>query len=141
MTPGSRARTAAFRSGARDDAYPTMKLDKGAQVTVVGLKFAWLKILPPEGSFAYVPKVYIERRGNGSVGRATRETIAKDDFIARLRRELKEAAADKRPVAIGAARHSMGGQSIPRDGTAITVDPGACEPDTAAPPAAVRAWG
>ncbi len=54
------------------------------------------------------------------------------DFIARLRQELKEAAAAKRPVAIGAARHSMGGQSIPRDGTAVTLEPGRCEPDTPA---------
>ncbi|MGH6815385.1 MAG: FAD-binding protein [Hyphomicrobiaceae bacterium] len=42
------------------------------------------------------------------------------DLIARLRAELKAAAAAKRPVAVGAARHSMGGQSLPRDGTAIT---------------------
>ncbi len=65
------------RSAAREDAYPVMKLDKGAQLKVVGLKFKWLKILPPDGSFAYVPKAYIERRGTGNVGRATREIIAK----------------------------------------------------------------
>jgi uncharacterized protein YgiM (DUF1202 family) len=65
------------RSGPRDDAYQTTKLDKGTEVTVIGIKFDWLKILPPPGSFAYVPKVYIERHGDGSVGRATREIIAK----------------------------------------------------------------
>jgi uncharacterized protein YgiM (DUF1202 family) len=65
------------RSGPRDDAYQTMKLDKGTEVTVIGIKFDWLKILPPSGSFAYVPKVYIERHGDGSVGRATRDIIAK----------------------------------------------------------------
>src|SRR5690349_16497519 len=65
------------RSAAREDAYPVMKLDKGAQLKVVGLKYKWLKILPPDGSFAYVPKAYIERRGTGNVGRATREIIAK----------------------------------------------------------------
>ena len=65
------------RSGSREDAYPTMKLDKGAKVTVVGMKFNSLKLLPPEGSFAYVPQVYIERRGDGSVGRANREIVAK----------------------------------------------------------------
>jgi SH3-like domain-containing protein len=65
------------RSGPRDDAYQTMKLDKGTEVTVIGIKFDWLKILPPPGSFAYVPKVYVERHGDGSVGRATREIIAK----------------------------------------------------------------
>ncbi|MGJ5023854.1 FAD-binding oxidoreductase [Bradyrhizobium oligotrophicum] len=57
---------------------------------------------------------------------------ATDDLIARLRAELKEAAAAKRPVTAAVARHSMGGQSLPRDGTAITLDGGAIELDTAA---------
>jgi SH3-like domain-containing protein len=65
------------RSGPREDAYETMKLDKGTEVTVIGIKFDWLKIVPPAGSFAYVPKVYVERHGDGSVGRATREITAR----------------------------------------------------------------
>ena len=62
-------------------------------------------------------------------------TISKpgtDDLIARIRAELKEAAAAKRPVAVSVARHSMGGQSLPRDGTAISLDGGPLEMDTAA---------
>lgn len=55
-----------------------------------------------------------------------------DDFIANLRDELKAAAAAGRPVAVGAARHSMGGQSLPRDGVAMTLDGHALQPDTAA---------
>jgi len=55
-----------------------------------------------------------------------------DDVIARIRAELKEAAAEKRPVAASVARHSMGGQSLPRDGTAISLDGGPLEMDTAA---------
>jgi len=55
----------------------------------------------------------------------------RDQLVAALRAELKEAAAAKRPVAVGAARHSMGGQSLPRDGTAITLEGGHIEPDTA----------
>jgi hypothetical protein len=46
-------------------------------------------------------------------------TISKpplDDLIERIRAELKEAAAAKRAVAASVARHSMGGQSLPRDG-------------------------
>lgn len=43
-------------------------------------------------------------------------------LVAALRTELKEAKAAGRPVSIGAARHSMGGQAIPRDGHAITYD-------------------
>jgi FAD/FMN-containing dehydrogenase len=49
-------------------------------------------------------------------------------FIEHLRLELKEAAAAKRPVALGAARHSMGGQSLPRDGLAITLTQSLCIP-------------
>lgn len=45
-----------------------------------------------------------------------------DALVAALRAELKEAEAAGRPVNIGAARHSMGGQAIPRDGHAITFD-------------------
>ncbi len=43
-------------------------------------------------------------------------------LIAALRAELKAAEAEGRPVCIGAARHTMGGQAIPRDGHAITFD-------------------
>ena len=62
-------------------------------------------------------------------------TISKptlNDLIARIRDELKEAAVSKRPVAASVARHSMGGQSLPRDGTAITLEGGPLEMDTAA---------
>lgn len=41
-------------------------------------------------------------------------------LVAALRAELKAAAAEGRAVNIGAARHSMGAQAIPRDGHAIT---------------------
>ncbi|WP_137109637.1 FAD-binding protein [Rhodobacter sp. SY28-1] len=45
-----------------------------------------------------------------------------DALVAALRAELKEAEAAGRPVNLAAARHSMGGQAIPRDGHAITFD-------------------
>src|SRR5579862_1996100 len=60
--------TAFIRSAPSDTSYPTLKLDKGAEVTVVGERFNWLKIVPPEGSFCYVAKAYVNRAGNGSVG-------------------------------------------------------------------------
>jgi FAD/FMN-containing dehydrogenase len=53
------------------------------------------------------------------------------EVIARLRKELKDAAALKRPVCVSAARHSMGGQSLPRDGNAVTLDLNICEPNRA----------
>lgn len=54
-----------------DRFYPTMLLDKGSKVTVVGAKSDWLKIVPPEGSFSYVNKAFVERFGSGKQGRAT----------------------------------------------------------------------
>jgi len=52
-------------------------------------------------------------------------------FIAGLRQELKAAATAGRPVIVGGARHSMGGQSLPRHGTAVTFDTGWRRPDPA----------
>jgi uncharacterized protein YgiM (DUF1202 family) len=63
------------RCGPGDNYYPTMKLDKGAPVKVVGAKFDWLKIVPPDGSFCYVAKVYVDRHGDGKVGRVARDSI------------------------------------------------------------------
>lgn len=57
------------RAGASDVDYPVMKLDSGAQVTVVGERFGWLKIMPPDGSFCYVAKAYVEKHGDGTQGR------------------------------------------------------------------------
>ncbi len=49
-------------------------------------------------------------------------------LLAALRAELSAAKAAGRAVNLGAARHSMGGQAIPRDGHAITFDNGLVEP-------------
>jgi FAD/FMN-containing dehydrogenase len=48
--------------------------------------------------------------------------VTGEAWLAALRAELKAAAAAGRPVAVGAARHSMGGQALPRDGVAMTFD-------------------
>tara|TARA_R110002049_G_scaffold307712_2_gene509061 strand:+ start:35693 stop:37180 length:1488 start_codon:yes stop_codon:yes gene_type:complete len=55
-----------------------------------------------------------------------------DTMIAALRAEIRQARAQGRPVNVGAARHSMGGQAIPRDGHAITFDNALVEPDSTA---------
>ena len=57
------------RSGPSDNYYPTTKLEKGTQVKVVGIKYQWLKIEPPEGSFSYVGKAFVDRHGDGKAGR------------------------------------------------------------------------
>lgn len=43
-------------------------------------------------------------------------------LLTALRAELRAAEAADRPVNLAAARHTMGGQAIPRDGHAITLD-------------------
>ena len=55
---------------------------------------------------------------------------ADDTLVAAIRAEMKEAANAGRPVNIGAARHSMGGQAIPRNGHALTFDNGQIEADS-----------
>ena len=54
-----------------------------------------------------------------------------DALVEAFRAELAAARSEGRCVNVGAARHSMGGQAIPRDGHAITVDDAWLEPDTA----------
>lgn len=48
--------------------------------------------------------------------------VTGDAWLDALRAELRKAAADKRPVSVGAARHSMGGQALIRDGVAMTLN-------------------
>jgi hypothetical protein len=62
--------------------------------------------------------------------------IIKDDpseaGLANLRTALKEAQSAGHPTVAHAARHSMGGQSLIKDGLAITMDQTWIEPNTAA---------
>ncbi len=53
-------------------------------------------------------------------------------LVSALRVELKEAQSANRPLNIGAARHSMGAQAIPRNGHAITFENASVELDTSA---------
>ena len=55
-----------------------------------------------------------------------------DALIRRIREEIDTAREDGRPFNIGAARHSMGGHAIPRDGNAVTFNSGFMELDSAA---------
>lgn len=72
------------------------------------------------------------RLSSTPVARHVRVTpVSLDDLVTRVRTELKDAAAAQRPFAVGVARHSMGGQSLPRDGTALTLAGGPIELDTA----------
>ncbi len=48
--------------------------------------------------------------------------VTGEAWLDALRAELKAAAAEGRPVAVGAARHSLGGQALARNGVAMTFD-------------------
>jgi uncharacterized protein YgiM (DUF1202 family) len=63
------------RSGPGEGYYPTQELTRNARITVVGIKFDWLKILPPDGSFSYVGAVFVDRNGDGTVGKINRNDV------------------------------------------------------------------
>jgi SH3-like domain-containing protein len=63
------------RSGPGEVFYATTKLNKGAKVTILASRNDWLKIAPPEGSFCYVARAYVEKRGDGTVGRVTKSEL------------------------------------------------------------------
>src|SRR5438876_4143659 len=49
-------------------------------------------------------------------------SVIGEAWLDALRAELRAAAAEHRPVSVGTARHSMGGQALARDGVAMTLD-------------------
>ena len=62
-----------IRCGPADSYYPTLKLNKGTKITVVGMKGSWLKIVPPDGSFCYIAKAFVDRNGDGTVGKVNHD--------------------------------------------------------------------
>jgi len=63
------------RSGPGEGYYPTQELAKNAPITVVGIKFDWLKIIPPDGSFSYVGSVFVDRVGDSAIGKINRNDV------------------------------------------------------------------
>jgi uncharacterized protein YgiM (DUF1202 family) len=57
-----------LRSGPGENYYITTKLAKGTPITVVGIKFDWLKVIPPESSFSVVAKNFVTRDGTTNIG-------------------------------------------------------------------------
>lgn len=70
---------------------------------------------------------------------ATLRPESDDALIDSLRSLLRDAAAEKRPLCVGGARHSMGGQSLIRDGFAASFATPAVQPDPASKTYRVRA--
>lgn len=102
-------------------------------VVKAGAALALAATLPAKASAAQ--RVLVNDASRLNPTPVVRHWIARPDddaaFVAQLRKELAEAAAARRAFSIGAARHSMGGQSIARDGTTVSVDATSCEPDIA----------
>ena len=55
------------RSGAGSNWYPTMKVNTGDHVLVLGEKFGWYQIAPPAGSFSYVDIASIDRKPGAKI--------------------------------------------------------------------------
>src|ERR1051325_3928351 len=64
-----------LRSGPGENYYITSKLNKGAPITVVGIKFDWLKVVPPEGSFSVVAKNLVTREGTSNTGMINADNV------------------------------------------------------------------
>lgn len=92
-------------------------------------------VLPPDMiDVATGPNILNDASGLSATPIHSHVTLTQDNGPAladAIRAEMKSAAAEGRSVNIGAARHSMGGQAIPRNGHALTFDNGQIEADTA----------
>ncbi|MEH0197604.1 FAD-binding oxidoreductase [Caulobacter sp. CCNWLY153] len=86
-----------------------------------------------EGASAAADPLVLDDASGLNATRVARLVQARPDkaLVEALRRELKDAAAAGRPVCVGGARHSMGGQSLAGGGTAVTFDTGGCAADAA----------
>lgn len=85
------------------------------------------RIIPPTGE-----KILNDASGLSATPIHKHQSYSDGDqaLVDRIRAELKEARAAGRSLNVGAARHSMGAQAIPRDGTAITLENSAVEIDS-----------
>ena len=111
-------------------------LGAGAAIGVLGARRWGAQNPSLDGTASLVPSggkgLLNDASGLSETPIAKHVTLTEDvgeALVGRLRAEIADAAAEGRPVALSAARHSMGGQSIPREGHAITCDNGAVEAD------------
>jgi FAD/FMN-containing dehydrogenase len=90
-----------------------------------GAAAAILKALPAAAQSAPAPLLLDDasRLNPVTVARHWRpSSVTGEAWLDALRAELKSAAAEGRAVSVGAARHSMGGQALVKDGVAMTFD-------------------
>lgn len=63
------------RSGAGANWYPTMKLNAGDRILVLGDKFGWYQITPPQSSFSYIDMAMVERKPGDKVGTVKQDKV------------------------------------------------------------------
>lgn len=64
------------RSGPGTNYYHCSKLNEGDKVVVVGSKFSWSRIVPPEGSFSWISKQYVSvDPANPGIGIVTGDAV------------------------------------------------------------------
>lgn len=63
------------RSGAGANWYPTMKLNAGDRILVLGDKFGWYQITPPQNSFSYIDMAMVERKPGDKVGTVKQDKV------------------------------------------------------------------
>ena len=110
---------------ARAESQAAMKPISRRAWLAAGAATALLKALPAAAQNTPRPLVLDDasRRNAVPIARHWRpQRITGEAWLGALRAELKAAAAEGRPVSVGAARHSMGGQALARDGVAMTFD-------------------
>jgi len=56
------------RSGAGANWYPTTKLNTGDRVLVLGERYGWYRLAPPQGSFSFVDKAMVDRQAASNRG-------------------------------------------------------------------------
>lgn len=61
--------TVAVRAGAGQSFYIVGDLRSGSQVVVDEVMFGWYKIVPPEGTYSFVSKTYVDLAGDGKTGK------------------------------------------------------------------------
>jgi uncharacterized protein YgiM (DUF1202 family) len=65
-----------IRSGPGTNYYHCSKVNKGDKVVVVGSKFSWSRIVPPEGSFSWISKQYVSvDAANAGIGIVTGDAV------------------------------------------------------------------
>lgn len=107
---------------------------QGLATGATALAPAWAQQTSDEGKNPAAPAVFLDDASRMNRTQVDHHRVLAGGFddaawIAALRGELARAASSGRPVVVGAARHSMGGQALPARGAAISFANSTVRPD------------